>query len=114
MNTGFADAELLAALLPGMLRDLARRAPALAAYDRIRRRAYQTAANRAERGMWLGTLPGRLASAVRRRFIRQVLFRWPLAPRLAPHFSMLTIPFRNLHHLPHGRGTPALRSLFSL
>ncbi len=114
MNTGFADAELLAALVPGMLRDPARRAPALAAYDRIRRRAYQAAANRAERGMWLGTLRGRFASALRRRFIRQVLFRWPLAPRLAPHFTMLTIPFRNLHHLPHGRGTPASRSLFSL
>jgi hypothetical protein len=58
------------------------------------------AANRAERGMWLGTLRGRVASGFRKHFIRDVLFRPPLCSRLAPHFAMLTIPFRNLNQVP--------------
>jgi 2-polyprenyl-6-methoxyphenol hydroxylase-like FAD-dependent oxidoreductase len=100
MNTGFADVELLAALLPGVLRDPALRARAFSTYERIRRRAFVVAANRAERGMWLGTLRGRVASGFRKHFIRDVLFRPPLCSRLAPHFAMLTIPFRNLNQVP--------------
>ena len=100
MNTGFADVELLAALLPGVLRDPALRPRAFSTYERIRRRAFVVAANRAERGMWLGTLRGRVASGFRKHFIRDVLFRPPLRSRLAPHFAMLTIPFRNLNHVP--------------
>ncbi|MCL4179212.1 MAG: FAD-dependent monooxygenase [Verrucomicrobia bacterium] len=100
MNTGFADVELLAALLPGALRDPALRPRSFSTYERIRRRAFVVAANRAERGMWLGTLRGRVASGFRKHFIRDVLFRPPLCSRLAPHFAMLTIPFRNLNHVP--------------
>jgi hypothetical protein len=71
-----------------------------ATYDRVRRRAYEVAARRAERGMWLGTLRGRIASGFRKHLIRDVLFRPPLRNRLAPHFAMLTIPCRNLKHAP--------------
>jgi 2-polyprenyl-6-methoxyphenol hydroxylase-like FAD-dependent oxidoreductase len=100
MNTGFADVEWIAAMLPGVMKDPGRMVQAFAAYDRVRRRAYQVAANRAERGMWFGTLRGRFASTFRRHFIRDVLFSPPMRPRLAPHFAMLTIPFRNLNHVP--------------
>ena len=53
--------------------------------------------------MWLGTLRGRAASTFRRLLIRHVLFGPALRGRLAPHFAMLTIPFRNLHHVPPSR-----------
>lgn len=100
MNTGFADAEFLAALLPAALRTPGRIPECFATYDRLRRRACVVAANRAERGMWLGTRRGRLASALRKFFIAGVLFSPACRPRLAPHFAMLTIPFRNLEHVP--------------
>lgn len=100
MNTGFADAEMLAELLPGALEipdSLERR---FAAYDRVRRTAYKAAADRAERGMWLGTLQGRLASLFRKHVIRDVLFSRFMERHLAPHFAMLTIPFCNLSQVP--------------
>ena len=50
--------------------------------------------------MWLGTMRGRLASWFRKHFIRDVLFSRFLARHLAPHFAMLTIPYRNLNHVP--------------
>jgi hypothetical protein len=53
--------------------------------------------------MWLGTMRGRLASALREQLIRHVLFSRPVRSRLAPHFAMLTIPHRNLQHLPADR-----------
>jgi len=99
MNTGFADAELLAAVLARALREPAMAAAGFAAYEKIRRRAFVVAARRAERGMRLGTLRGRAASGLRRVFIRHVLFG-VLRRRLAPHFAMLTIPYRNLNHVP--------------
>lgn len=100
MNTGFADAEMLGEMLPLILEKPERRARCFTAYDRIRRRSFEVAANRAERGMWLGTMRGRLASWFRRYFIRDVLFsRW-MEHRLAPHFAMLTIPYRNLKGVP--------------
>ena len=100
MNTGFADAEMLAAILPGVLRNPSAMAKRFAAYDRVRRAAYRVAADRAERGMWLGTLQGTFASWIRRHFIRGILFSRLMEHRLAPHFAMLTIPFRNLNHVP--------------
>jgi len=100
MNTGFADAEILAEILPRVLEDAGEMKRYFAAYDRVRRRAFEVAASRAERGMWLGTLQGRLASWCRKQFIRRVLFSPIIAPRLAPHFAMLTIPYRNLNHVP--------------
>jgi len=100
MNTGFADAEMLAELLDHALRRPEALPAGAAAYDRIRRAAFEVAATRAERGMWLGTLRGRVASCCRGLFIRRVLFSRVIRHRLAPHFAMLTIPFRNLNHVP--------------
>lgn len=100
MNTGFADAEMLAGILPVVLKKPSALQSSFTTYDRVRRRAYKVAARRAERGMWLGTLRGRIGSSLRKRFIRDVLFRPPLRHRLAPHFAMLTIPFCNLKHTP--------------
>jgi 2-polyprenyl-6-methoxyphenol hydroxylase-like FAD-dependent oxidoreductase len=102
MNTGFADAEMLAAILPTVLRHPAQMPRSFAAYDRIRRRSYEVAANRAERGMWLGTRRGRFASWFRKHLIRDVLFSPLMQRHLAPHFAMLTIPYRNLNWVPPG------------
>jgi 2-polyprenyl-6-methoxyphenol hydroxylase-like FAD-dependent oxidoreductase len=100
MNTGFADAEMLAEILPRILQQPGEMERCFAAYDQVRRRAFEVAASRAERGMWLGTLQGRIASWFRKHFIRRVLFSPMIRPRLAPHFAMLTIPYRNLNHVP--------------
>jgi len=100
MNTGFADAEMLAAILPSLLCNPEQMPRSLAAYDRIRRRSYEVAANRAERGMWLGTRRGRLASWFRKHLIRDVLFSPLMQRHLAPHFAMLTVPYRNLNWVP--------------
>jgi 2-polyprenyl-6-methoxyphenol hydroxylase-like FAD-dependent oxidoreductase len=100
MNTGFADAEILAEIIPVVLQQPERMSRCFAAYDRVRRRAYEVAATRAERGMWLGTLRGRIASWCRQHFIRYVLFSHFMERQLAPHFAMLTIPYRNLNWLP--------------
>jgi 2-polyprenyl-6-methoxyphenol hydroxylase-like FAD-dependent oxidoreductase len=102
MNTGFADAEMLAEILPLVLREPARMTACFAAYERIRRQAFEVAATRAERGMWLGTRRGRVASWCRRQFIGRVLFSGLLKRRLAPYFAMLTIPNRNLSQLERG------------
>lgn len=106
MNTGFADAELLAALVPKLIEEPERISQALATYDRLRRRAFTVAANRAARGMWLGTSRGRFASAFRRFLIARVLFSPAFRSRLAPYFAMLTIPFRNLNHVPYQLRVP--------
>jgi 2-polyprenyl-6-methoxyphenol hydroxylase-like FAD-dependent oxidoreductase len=100
MNTGFADAEMLAEILPSALRRMETLPSSLAAYDRIRRAAFEIAATRAERGMWLGTLRGRFASLIRRVVIQRLLFSRLVQPRLAPHFAMLTIPGCNLDRAP--------------
>lgn len=100
MNTGFADAEMLAEIFPRVLRKPETAPRAFAAYDRVRRAACEVAADRAERGMWLGTLRGPLGSCFRKHFIREVLFSRLMRPKLAPHFAMLTIPYRNLNHVP--------------
>jgi 2-polyprenyl-6-methoxyphenol hydroxylase-like FAD-dependent oxidoreductase len=100
MNTGFADAEMLAELLPGALTNPDSIPRRFATYDRVRRAAYTVAADRAERGMWLGTLQGRVASFFRKHLIRDVLFSQLIKRRLAPHFAMLTIPYCNLNNVP--------------
>lgn len=100
MNTGFADAEMLAELLPGALANPCSMTRRFATYERVRRTAYKAAADRAERGMWLGTLQGRFASLFRKHIIRDVLFSRFMERHLAPHFAMLTIPFCNLNNVP--------------
>lgn len=92
MNTGLADAWHLADALEQTLRHGRPHAPLLAHYESVRRRAFRCAAHRAACGMWLGTRTGAAASALRSWVIRRVLFGTPLRHRLAPFFSMLTIP----------------------
>lgn len=94
MNTGFADAEFLAALIdarlshPGANPDRWNRL-----YSRIRRRAGRVAAGRAELSMAIGTVRGP-ASAVRNLVLGALL---TLLPRFFPrHYGMLTIPGRAL------------------
>jgi 2-polyprenyl-6-methoxyphenol hydroxylase-like FAD-dependent oxidoreductase len=99
MNTGFADAEMLAQLIGRALADPTGLPLLAAAYERVRRRAFEVAATRAERGMWLGTQRGCCASLFRHLLFRWVLFAPWLQPRLAPHFAMLTIPFCNLRRV---------------
>lgn len=95
MNTGFADAWHLAAVMRHLFHTHEPHAPLFARYEADRRRAFRIAANRASRGMWLGTRTGRIPSAARSFIIRYVLFRSPLARHLPPYFAMQTIPNRS-------------------
>ena len=95
MNTGIADAEFLADVLIRHLRQSQDLATLLRRYDHVRRRAFTVAANRAARGMWLGTRRGRTASFLRGLGIR-VLLGNGLNKRLPPYFAMQTIPGRSL------------------
>jgi 2-polyprenyl-6-methoxyphenol hydroxylase-like FAD-dependent oxidoreductase len=92
MNTGFGDAWHAAAVLQRLCSTGERPEPLLRRYDSCRRRAFRVAANRAERGMWLGTRRGRVTSLCRAAFIRHGLFGTVLRHRLAAYFTMLTIP----------------------
>ncbi len=95
MNTGLADAELLAELLPAALAQAGRLPSALAVYERFRRRAFRVAARRAVMGMWLGTRRGAVASALRGWLVRQLLLHPGHEMRLAQWFTMLSVPFHN-------------------
>lgn len=120
MNTGFADAELLArtliellsmgtdrvessggvsgaALTPGAAgrarADFRGVRGALAGrYEYARRIAFRSAARRAAAGMWVGTIRGEFGSLMRSLAI-EVSLRFAM-PAVARHFSMQTIPFR--------------------
>ena len=100
MNTGFADAELLTHILHKLLESEDENNRLAQHYKSTRLKAFHVAANRAARGMWLGTIRGRFASAIRGQFIQHVLFSSLMKPHLAPYFAMLTIPHRNLEHTP--------------
>ena len=95
MNTGFADAELLAAILcqgdPLAL---------LPAYDRFRRKAVKTATARAERGMWFGTRRGRARCMLRDVILRLLLCQGAVVKRMGSFYAMLTIPFNTLQRVP--------------
>ncbi|MBN8418073.1 MAG: FAD-dependent monooxygenase [Verrucomicrobia bacterium] len=95
MNTGFADAEFLAAILchadPLKL---------LPAYNRFRRKAARTATFRAEWGMWLGTWRGKGLSALRDVILKFLLCPGPVARHMGSFYAMLTIPFNTLKRVP--------------
>ena len=95
MNTGFADAEFLAALLDARL--TSPHAPLMKTWNRLytqlRRQAAKTAATRAELAMAAGTVRGPVA-AVRNLALLFVLR--VLNAVLPPFYTMQTIPFRNL------------------
>jgi 2-polyprenyl-6-methoxyphenol hydroxylase-like FAD-dependent oxidoreductase len=103
MNTGFADAEFLAGILPAIVQRGEASGPLLDAYQRFRRKAARTAIFRAEWGMWFGTWRGRLRSRLRDFVIRDIMCRWPVAPRMGPLYAMLTIPFNRLERVPLAR-----------
>ncbi len=97
MNTGFADAELLARTLTRLVAvsaepDGEQRGALVRRYEYARRVAFRSAARRAAAGMWVGTIRGRFGSRLRSVMIRSVL-RFVM-PAVARHFSMQTIPFR--------------------
>ena len=94
MNTGFADAEFLAALVDArMTAPTARSERWNRLYSLVRRRAGRVAAGRAELSMAVGTVRGP-ASALRNSFLGLLL---KLLPRFIPrHYAMLTIPGRSL------------------
>ncbi len=97
MNTGFADAEFAAALLHAVIQRNQPAEPWLKVYDRCRRVAGSTAANRAAMGMWLGTWQGARLSQLRDLILRVGIFRSPLNQHLGPWFAMLTLPYNRLH-----------------
>ncbi len=92
MNTGFADAWHLAAILTQGLRFKRPMAPLLKNYEATRRRAFNVAANRAAAGMWFGTGTGSLFSGFRSSILQHVLLRGPLSRRLPAWFAMQSIP----------------------
>jgi len=100
MNTGFADAEFLAAALPTMLAAPETAASWMIFYDRIRSKAAATATRRAALGMKLGTWKGVHASLVRDMIMKKILFAPAFARFVASWFSMVSIPSRTLAHIP--------------
>ncbi|SIQ28208.1 2-polyprenyl-6-methoxyphenol hydroxylase [Alkalispirochaeta americana] len=102
MNTGFADAELLAAVVEHLFQDQRQdEKPATPGrYQRVRRRAGRSAANRAALGMGLGTLRGYITSLARNALVAFLLSP-PFQRFTARHFAMRTIP--------RGRRSSALR-----
>ncbi len=92
MNTGFADAAHLDRALAEAFENPDQAAMQFAAYNRQRRRSFRFAANRAARGMWMGTRTGYLFSRLRRLFAGRILFHPSIREKLAPYFAMLTIP----------------------
>ncbi len=100
MNTGFADAEFIARVLPAVIQRGEPAASWLAHYQRFRRKAAATAIFRAEWGMWLGTWRGPLRARLRDFLIRDIMCRRPLARHMGPFYAMLTIPFNTLDRVP--------------
>ncbi|WP_050023362.1 NAD(P)/FAD-dependent oxidoreductase [Verrucomicrobium sp. BvORR034] len=92
MNVGFADAEMLADLLPGMVRGTGDISEELERYEQDRMRAARVAANRAAQGMWLGTWTGISASWLRDVILGGVLLRGPFARLMASRFAMMDVP----------------------
>ncbi len=92
MNIGFADATHLAQAMKAAFANPDAADLLFSEYTQIRRQAFNIAANRAARNMWLGTRTGRPYSTLRRWFIRKILFGALLRERIAPHFAMLTPP----------------------
>ena len=102
MNTGFADAEFLAEALFKHFSKSEDFQALFEKYDHFRRLAFTVAATRAERGMWMGTRRGTLASVLR-LFLVKVLLGPIFNKSLPAYFAMLTIPYRSLSSLDNDR-----------
>ncbi len=113
MNTGLADAELLADLLVRLCRSRSAGdgggnvpgSPVLTLeqahriYNMARLQSGAVAAKRAALGTYIGSLRGALPSALRSVAIAGLLAS-PASGFLASHFTMRTIPFRRSVHVP--------------
>jgi 2-polyprenyl-6-methoxyphenol hydroxylase-like FAD-dependent oxidoreductase len=94
MNTGFADAEFLAALVDARLAHPEAKSEGWnRLYGSVRRQAGRVAAGRASLSMAVGTMRG-FASYFRNVFLKLVLRLFPR--HVAQQFGMLTVPGRNL------------------
>lgn len=100
MNTGFADAEFLGAILPSALGDADSRKRLFALYERYRKKAFKVAARRAALGMWIGTRTGSAVSSLRSLALRGVVLKSPVRQRLPSLFAMLTIPHNRVCQVP--------------
>ncbi len=99
MNTGFADAEYLGAVLQVALTNGDAAERLFERYDTDRRRAFETAERRAVRGMWIGTRTGIVPSALR-NLLLSIALKYPLNRWVATQFSMLTVPYCTLARSP--------------
>lgn len=95
MNTGFGDAQFLSEILVRLIKNHPLE-KAAERYERCRQVALRMAANHAARGMWLGTRTGKLFSALRGIFLKNLLLRKPLKEILPHQFAMMTIPNSSL------------------
>jgi 2-polyprenyl-6-methoxyphenol hydroxylase-like FAD-dependent oxidoreductase len=94
MNTGFADAEFLAALIDARLAHPEAESEGWnRLYGTVRRQAGRVAAGRASLSMAVGTLRGP-ASFLRNVFLSLMIKLFPRS--IAHRFGMLTVPGRNL------------------
>ncbi|MFP4152204.1 MAG: FAD-dependent monooxygenase [Alkalispirochaeta sp.] len=100
MNSGLADAELLAELLRRLRRtgeDRSSLEEAHQIYGTARLRSGESAAQRAAVGTHIGSLRGGIPSALRSAILGMTLAS-PVTGFLASHFTMRTIPYRRSMH----------------
>ncbi len=95
MNTGFADARLLACLLERCLRGGEPLEELLGLYEPYRRAGFRAAARRSRLFMGVGTLRSPAPRALRNLLV-QVLTRPPLSRALVGHFTMVNVPYSTL------------------
>jgi 2-polyprenyl-6-methoxyphenol hydroxylase-like FAD-dependent oxidoreductase len=95
MNTGFADARLLARVLERSRRGAEDPMDLLALYERYRRTGFRAAARRSRLFMGVGTLRRPVPRALR-NLLLPVLTRPPLSKALVGHFTMLSVPYSTL------------------
>ncbi|MCG8569306.1 MAG: FAD-dependent monooxygenase [Spirochaetes bacterium] len=92
MNTGFADADLLAMILSYFLKESSYQPQLLKRYEKYRKKAAQAATFRAWSSMRIGTVKGKFQSFFRNLLLFAVL-NLPLKAILPAYFSMINIPF---------------------
>jgi 2-polyprenyl-6-methoxyphenol hydroxylase-like FAD-dependent oxidoreductase len=95
MNTGFADARLLARVLERCLRGAGELEQLLGLYESYRRAGFRAAARRSRLFMGVGTLRSPASRALRNMLV-PVLTRPPLSQAMVGHFTMLSVPYSTL------------------
>lgn len=102
MNTGFADAALLARVIGEIQKGHTDSRALLKGYQRVRRRAARVAARRAWISMKIGTTKGCIPSYLRNQLVR-LLAKTRLKKAVVRHFTMLSVPYHSV-----AQGTAAL------